>query len=211
MAWLNIFLILCLVIVPTTFGALKMPTEMGLATLTIAVAMFFANLDKFSRFKGAGFEAELRTAVDKTYAALEQLKELALALTSPIIGELAVSGRMFQFIHLKYKLEDVKKIAQTLAKLGASEDEIQEVCGVIYDRVRSDHIRAILHQVKIANEDKDNLFIDFDNWKFSEWDKARVEKFIKDNSLIVSQEANELITDLDYFLSTKKLRREDRW
>ena len=37
------------------------------------------NIDKFERFKAPGFEAELRKAVDKTYAAIEELKELSLA------------------------------------------------------------------------------------------------------------------------------------
>lgn len=52
---------------------------------------FFANLEKFSKFKGAGFEAEMHNAVRETYAALEELKELALSLSAPIIDELAVS------------------------------------------------------------------------------------------------------------------------
>ena len=76
---------------------------------------------KFSRFKGTfkgvGLEAELKTAVDEAYAAIEQLKELGLSLSSPIVDELAISGRMLQYIHLKYKLERVAKIADTLKKL----------------------------------------------------------------------------------------------
>jgi hypothetical protein len=68
-------------------------------TAAIFVALVFANLDKFSRFKGAGIEAELRTAVNEAYAAIEQLKELGLSLSSPIVDELAISGRMLQYIH----------------------------------------------------------------------------------------------------------------
>jgi len=36
------------------------PTEMGLAILAGAIGFAFSNIDKISRFKGAGFEAEMR-------------------------------------------------------------------------------------------------------------------------------------------------------
>ena len=61
----NIGLICSLVIIPAVFGYLKMPKEMGLSILAIAIALSFNNLEKFSKFKGAGFEAELNTAVNK--------------------------------------------------------------------------------------------------------------------------------------------------
>ena len=81
MSRLNTALIIALVVIPTVFGAFKMPAEMGWAIASIGLALIFANLEKFSRFKGAGFEAELRTAVEKTYAAIEELKELSLVLS----------------------------------------------------------------------------------------------------------------------------------
>ena len=44
-----------------------------------------------------------------------------------MVDELAMSARMLQDIPLKYKLERVAKIAETLKKLGASENKIEEV------------------------------------------------------------------------------------
>ncbi len=82
---LNLTLISALVTAPISFGIMKRPAEMGLSIAAIGIALAFANLDRFQRFKGAGFEAELRTAVDKTYAAIEELKELSLSLATPII------------------------------------------------------------------------------------------------------------------------------
>jgi len=81
MSRLNTSLIIALVVIPTVFGVFRMPTEMGWAILSIGLALIFANLEKFSRFKAVGFEADLKTAVDKTYAAIEELKELSLALS----------------------------------------------------------------------------------------------------------------------------------
>lgn len=48
------------------------PTEMGLAIMAGALGLAFANLDKFSKFKGGGFEAELR---DKIEAVIEKETE----------------------------------------------------------------------------------------------------------------------------------------
>jgi len=39
---------------------MAMPTEMGLAILAGALGLAFVNIDKISKFKGAGFEAEMR-------------------------------------------------------------------------------------------------------------------------------------------------------
>lgn len=211
MSRLNTALIIALVVIPTVFGAFKMPAEMGWAIASIGLALIFANLEKFSRFKGAGFEAELRTAVDKTYAAIDQLKELSLVLSAPIVDELAVSGRMLQYLRLKYKLDHVEKISSALRKLGASESEIQDVCAAMFQRVRSDHIKAVLRSLKKANEDKSAVFDGCDNWEIHDWDKDKLEAFIREHALDKNEEVVEWIRDLDYFEQTKKLRREDKW
>jgi hypothetical protein len=41
-------------------GLIGRPTEMGLSIAAGAIGLAFANIDKISRFKGAGFEAEMR-------------------------------------------------------------------------------------------------------------------------------------------------------
>ncbi|MFA6546883.1 MAG: hypothetical protein WCS99_20875 [Limisphaerales bacterium] len=151
-------LIVALVIVPVLLGIYRGTEEMAIATGAIVLALFFANLDKFSRFKGAGIEAELRTAVNEAYAAIEQLKELGLSLSSPIVDELAISGRFLQYIPLKFKLERVAKIVETLEKLGASEAEIEKACSTIYQRVANDHMRGVFHTLLSSNPEKKALF-----------------------------------------------------
>ncbi len=42
------------------FGYMGKPAEMGLAIVAGAIALAFANIDKIRKFKGAGFEAEMR-------------------------------------------------------------------------------------------------------------------------------------------------------
>lgn len=45
-------------------GFLGRPTEMGIAVLAGALGLAFSNIDKIARFKGAGFEAEMRDRIE---------------------------------------------------------------------------------------------------------------------------------------------------
>lgn len=48
-----------LLVISSVYGFLERPTEMGLAVLAGALGLAFCNIDKISKFKGAGFEAEM--------------------------------------------------------------------------------------------------------------------------------------------------------
>ena len=139
------------------------------------------------------------------------MKKLGLVLTAPIVDELAVSGRMLQYIPLKYKLERVQNIADNLKKLGASQNEINDVCETIYSRVREDHIRRIIASLRETNPDKIDLLKNIFEKKLDEWDAPKIIKFINDNNLKKTKETDECFSDLEYFLKNKKLRREDKW
>ncbi|WP_372738320.1 hypothetical protein [Neptunomonas sp.] len=58
---LKILSVTSLIFVSTYFGVVQQPTEMGLAILTGALGLAFANLDKFSEFSGAGFSAKMKS------------------------------------------------------------------------------------------------------------------------------------------------------
>lgn len=204
-------LIIALVIVPILLAIFRGAKEMAIAAGAIGVALFFVNIDKFSRFKGGGIEAELRTAVDDAYAVIDQLKELGLTLTSPIVDEMAVSGNMLQYIHLKYKLERVAKIADTLHKLGASDKEVADAGGLLYQRVTSDHLSRVFSSLRRSNPGKEASFESLDRTKTESWDTARLEAFIEDNGLTKSEEVEEYIRDLEYFVKNRRLRRESQW
>jgi len=175
------------------------------------IALFFINIDKFEHFKAGSIEAELRTVVVKAYAAIDDLKELGLSLSAPIVDELAVSGRMFQYIPLEHKLERVEKIAATLKKLGASQAEIDEACSTIYYRVRKEHVQRIIGSLKSSNPDKESLIKDIQESKIDDWNADRIHNFIEENNLIKGEDTDERFLDLEYFLKNKKIRREDKW
>src|SRR5690606_30710565 len=60
------------------FGIRDQLGAMSLTVLVGAVGMAFSSLDKFSKIKAAGFEAELKRAVEEAYATTSSVKELAL-------------------------------------------------------------------------------------------------------------------------------------
>jgi hypothetical protein len=57
-----------LLVVSSVLAFLGKPTEMGLAILAGAIGLAFANIDKIRKFKGAGFEAEMREKVEAVVA-----------------------------------------------------------------------------------------------------------------------------------------------
>ncbi len=71
-----------------------MTAEMGIAVAASCVFLAFANLDKFTKFKGAGFEAELRGVVTEANATIHELKELAKPLIRTNFEILAQANRM---------------------------------------------------------------------------------------------------------------------
>jgi hypothetical protein len=205
-------LIVALVVIPVLIGLFRTRWEMFLSIGAIAIALSFANLDRFIRFKTPGFEAELRTVVDKAYAAIEQLKELGLSLSAPIVDDLAMSGRLFQYMPLTHKLDRVEMIVATLKQLGASQTEIDAVTATIYGRIINDHNAGILRVLRQLNPVKAELFQGLEEGKLGvDWDRAKLDAFITSNGLIKNNEIDESFADLDYFIKTKKLRRPERW
>jgi hypothetical protein len=74
---MNMLLIAVVVIVPGfILGLLGKPTEMGFAIAAGGIAAAFINLDKIQRFKGAGFEAEMKKAVEEVYATTENVRQI---------------------------------------------------------------------------------------------------------------------------------------
>jgi hypothetical protein len=203
-------LVVSLVVIPILLGVFRSKGEMGLSIAAIGLSLFFVNLDKFARFKTPGFEAELRTVVTQAYAAISELKELGLNLSAPIVDELAISGRILQYIPLKFKLARVEKITANLKALGASPEEIEKTTATIYQRVTDDHLGRVAGTLKGANPGMDDALFN-EVRAHDDWDQKAFERFFADKGLKEDEETKQCLLDLDYFRNTHKLRREDHW
>ena len=118
-------IVIIIIILPAIyFGYIGKSTKMGLA-----IVAAFINIDKIQRFKGAGFEAEMRKMVEEGYATIENLKELG----KPIIKALFVNITHFNNIgsmalHKKHEvLDDLKQI---LKRLFLKDKELMEIISV---------------------------------------------------------------------------------
>ena len=88
------FLIILLVILPTFyFGYIGKPTEMGIMVIASSITVAFLNMDKIQKFKGAGFEAEMKKVVDEAYITLDNLKSVALPLITTTIDNISWGKR----------------------------------------------------------------------------------------------------------------------
>lgn len=102
-----------------------MAVEMGIAVAASGVFLAFTNLDKFSEFKGAGFEAKLRQAVDEANATIDNLKEVAKPLILTNLTALAKAGRFSEGAFNKnHDLYD--QLSEMQAKIGLVGDDLEK-------------------------------------------------------------------------------------
>jgi len=146
----NYVLIALLVILPTVFGFLQMPTEMGVIIVACSLSLCFANLNKIQSFKGAGFEAQMREAVQEAYATLEALQSLARPLLRTNIANIAFANR-WDGIGKEKEHELMNDLSGLAVSLEMDQDpEITSMRRQFYNLYSVDHLRFILHVLHSA-------------------------------------------------------------
>lgn len=108
------------------FGLKGMAAEMGIAVAASAVFLAFANLDKFSKFKGAGFEAELRNAVDEANATIDNLKSVATPLIITCVDLMAKDGRLTDGNGINKNHQLFDELIDLEAKIGLNDETLEE-------------------------------------------------------------------------------------
>jgi hypothetical protein len=152
---INIVLVCLLVGGALLFGLLGKPTEMGLMIVACSLALAFANLDRIQRFKGAGFEAEMRKAVEEAYATTENLRSLAKPLVLSMLENLLYGGRWGGMGPArKHRLKD--ELDALSKSLGIRDAEITDTLHKFYIWHGIDHIDridAVMAKNKISNKE----------------------------------------------------------
>lgn len=192
------------------FGIIQRPTEMGLVLLSGALCMAFANIDKMAKFKGAGFEAEMKNAIDKAYATIEEVQQIGCKSAAAVLEVTAAFGRYGGGTTTLRRLQIRDNLVTSLKRLGVNNEDIREA------QKGFDRWLAFDHGLKICEATKGNWPKTKEGKRFHMYtdDYAitanEFQKFVDDNNL-VSKEVNEAIEDLRYFESNKKLRRPEQW
>ena len=129
------------------FGMMSKPTEMGLIVAAGAIALAFLNIDKIQRFKGAGFEAEMKRAVEEANVTLEQLREVAATSSEAILTDL-MAGNFVSGTTLEKRLDLHDQLIRNLKDIGASERQIEKA-----DEMWKKGIGIIFHRgIRVALE-----------------------------------------------------------
>lgn len=192
------------------FGITQRPTEMGLVLLSGVLCMAFANIDKIAKFKGAGFEAEMKNAIDKAYATIEEVRQIGCKSAAAVLEITAAFGRWGGGTTTLRRFQIRDNLVTSLKGLGVDDEDIKEA------QKGFDRWLVFDHGLKICEAAKGN-------WPKTEGGKCfhmytddyaitanEFQKFVDDNNL-ASKEVNEAIEDLRYFESNKKLRRPEQW
>lgn len=209
---LRISLVCLMVIVPIGFAGVKRAREAMLAMTAIFFALVFSNLDKLARFKGGGMELQMREARQVTQqanAAIGQLRELAVSLTAPVVDLMTISGDLFHYIPLKYKLQRLDKIKQTLMELGVPKGEVESALSTMYEALTERFVHTALYHLSEINPDQAELFDGLGDWDLEGWNDTTLRNLIRDQRLKTDEKTKSQLEDLGFWIKHRQLRRPD--
>ena len=159
--YLNYIGYIALIVSIFLFGLKSLPTEMGLAISACALYLAFVNIDKFRKFKGAGFEAELKQTIDDANATIAQLKAVAHPLIETNLIILAKANRLPDSPFKKsHEIYDLLLNLQTKLEL---QDKNLEKAKLTYLNAHAwEMVKNLSHEIdqssdKIFSEDLDEI------------------------------------------------------
>lgn len=163
-------------------------------------------------FKARKKLAEVDAAIQKSYAAIEELRELAVIVTDPIIDTLALTGQLSHSLSLDYKLRHLHNIRDVLRKLGVEEEQIKSIGSIFIVMCLLQHIDAVADELIRLNPDFSYLKENRGRWFVpTARQRATFDNMIAKNNLKVDGEVEEALLDLEHFDKTNKLRRPQKW
>lgn len=195
--------------------------EMGLMVIAGALGIAFLNLDRIKSFKGGGFEAEMRQAVDEAHATVAQLREMACSIAESTLTTLMAGNFGFSSgLTLDARLDLHDRLVTSLREINVTEMEIHRVrkqwsrgIGVIYHR----GVHFALGQQKQRNQvnfdapeasrkaaDEFQKTLDFADWNALA--SLSMRTFIDVRGLMTPELAD-LLSDYAFFESTGELQR----
>jgi hypothetical protein len=195
------------------FGFMGKPTEMGIAAAAGAVAAAFVNIDKMERFKGAGFEAEMKHAVEEVYATRDALRQVARPLIAATLQILTKGDRWGGMDpHEKHIFRsDLERLAGDLdlagdATLKAAHEDFFHYH--IWDHF-TDFARRVSKIDAIPTDIRQQLS-QLANYSSADLPaRERIESILGEHKDKLGQEERELLDDYLYYRDKRSLRRQE--
>jgi hypothetical protein len=219
--WITAAASLLMLTLAMILGVLGKPTEMGLIVVAGAISIAFLNIDRIQRFKGAGFEAEMRQAVEQAHATVEQLRTLAAASAESTLTTL-MAGNFMGGTTLSTRLDLHDRLIKSLEDIGVPQPQIDEAERMWKKGVGAVYHRGIHHCLE-GRTQKNNINLNADPavleaskqfqdlLKFENWEapsSSAMTTFIEGKNLM-SPELAELLSDYSHFEQTGKIKRRD--
>ena len=126
------------------FGIMGKTAEMGIIVVAGAIAVAFLNIDKIQKFKGAGFEAEMKRAVAEANATIKQLREVAATSSEVILTDL-MAGNFMSGTTLTKRLNLHDQLVENLKEIGASKKQIDKADEMWRKGIGIIWLLAVLH------------------------------------------------------------------
>lgn len=202
----------------SVFGYLEKTAALVGAITASAIGMAFANLDKIARFKGAGFEAQMKEAVQEAYATTDSLRDLAIVMARAVSDILAVENR-YAGIKDIHKLDIKKNIDCILRDAGIDDRKIKHA-GRLFDAyIHFDHAKRLANlasktpdisdQAKQAVEEMAVFSKTGDLDELYAASPVEFRKFLSEHDL-KSKEIEEALEDYEYFVEKYDFRRPEQ-
>lgn len=203
------------------FGLMGKPAEMGIIVVAGAIAIAFQNIDKIQKFKGAGFEAEMKRAVAEANATVKQLREVAATSSEVVLTDL-MAGDFFGGMTLETRLKLHDQAINSLKEIGATKKQIDKAdemwrrgVGIVFHRgIRCaiegledpNYINTNAEKHVLAASKEFEELLKFEEWKVPSPKEMR--KFIEEKK-VMDEAVDELLKDYEAFVKTGELRRRD--
>jgi len=207
-------------------GVLSYKNKTGSAIATYGAAILclvFVYLGKFESFEGLGIKAKMKEQIREADATIKQLREISAVSSEATLTNL-MAGSFMGGMKSEKRFELHDKIIDSLKKIGANQDQINEIesdwkkgITIIYHRIIQDTVEQRKNPNQINAEAPEEArkagheieeLLDFKNWvaPTPQQIKSVLEKYN-----IKSPEAEEWISDYDHFLKTGEIRNKEKF
>jgi hypothetical protein len=219
--WITVIASILMFGAAVMFGLLGKPTEMGLIIAAGAVAISFLNIDRIQRFKGAGFEAEMKQAVEHVHATVDQLRLLAAAVAESTLTSL-MAENFFDGISLETRLDLHDRLIHSLEEIGVAPSRISEAdqrwrkgVGIIYHRGIRQFLEGRTENRMINSKAEPSVLqasrefqdlLNFEIWQVPSSQEMR--NFINVRNLM-NATIGQLLEDYAHFERTNEIRRRE--
>ena len=127
----DIISVVIILIPALIFGIMGKAAEMGLAIVAGSITAAFLNIDRFQSDSGALTEKEMKEAVDETYIAIDNLKEISIPLIVSTLNTIIYSGRYGGLgINKRHDLKN--DIEVIINKLGINDNNVKSILEDFY-------------------------------------------------------------------------------